>query len=125
MSDLYDCKPGDTVFVMEGYRKRTSEVTVVKVARKLITVKNSYGQEEVFRLEDGRENSSSWNYSDYLYTKGMLDAKDRSDERDRYLMGLGLYKHNLKRAHGIEWTDEDLDKLYEFLKTLEEAGVEE
>jgi hypothetical protein len=62
---LYDLKVGDRVQVFESFRRQPQgglDATVVKVGRKLITVK--YGHcESVFRLENGRINNDyghSW-----------------------------------------------------------------
>lgn len=121
MKTLYDCKPGDTVFIVsrQRYSSEPIETTVEKVGRKLITVKAHHYGEKEFRLETGDLNDKGFSFRAHLYTADQLEDKKRRDERDIYLSSLGISRFSLRQAHDIRWTADDMDKLYNFLKTLE------
>lgn len=115
MRTLYDLKPGDRVQVFISYKRNQprggDDGEVVKVGRKLITVKYGWGT-TVFRMENGRANDRFGHT--YIRTPEQVEEMNRRTDLLSRLKALGLEPVSYPR------TEISTDKIEAIVKIMEE-----
>lgn len=120
---LYDLKPGDPVKVFDVNGRRYGQPEdgvdgeVVKVGRKLITVKHSRWNTQVFRLENGIAND---NYG-HQWIRTLEEAADliRRAELRQSMRKLGL-----EIKIGRSFSTDTMEKLVQVLENAKEETDE-
>lgn len=92
--DMTGVKVGDRVQIFDSYRQGQSpngeDGEVIKVGRRLFTVKRTWGGELVFRLENGQLNDKNFGYQTYVMTPEQVEIQNAMSGARARMKALGL-----------------------------------